>query len=105
MQLMMDASTGLPKVAGVLPGSPAESAGLRAGDFLLKVEGQPTAGQPLAQVTEEIRGLTLGRVAVTIQRAGSSNLTFVIPRTSWNALGMTNMYSPPATIPANRPTR
>jgi hypothetical protein len=45
-------------------------------------------------VVEEIRGMILGWVTVTVQRPGSSNLTLVVPRSSWNALGMTNMYSP-----------
>jgi membrane-associated protease RseP (regulator of RpoE activity) len=99
LQLKMDVSTGLPEVAGVVRGSPAETAGLRAGDLLLKVGDQATTGQSLAQVVEEIRGLTLGRVTVTVQRPGSSNLTFEMPRSSWNALGMTNMYSAPAAIP------
>ena len=105
LQLMMDVSAGLPKVAGVIRGSPAESAGLRAGDLILNVDEQATAGQPLAQVVEELRGLTLGRVTVTVQRPGSTNLVLTMSRSSWNSLGITNMYSPPAAIPANRATR
>jgi carboxyl-terminal processing protease len=102
---MMDVSSGLPKVVAVLRGSPAESAGLRAGDLILNVDEQATAGQSLAQVTEEIRGLTLGPVTLTVQRPGSTNLVITMSRSSWNSLGITNMYSPPAAIPANGPTR
>jgi C-terminal processing protease CtpA/Prc len=105
LQLMMDVSSGLPKVVAVLRGSPAESAGLRAGDLILNVDEQATAGQSLAQVTEEIRGLTLGPVTLTVQRPGSTNLVITMSRSSWNSLGITNMYSPPAAIPANGPTR
>jgi C-terminal processing protease CtpA/Prc len=94
MAMKMDVSTGLPIAVEVLRGSPAESAGLRAGDIILKVGDRATAGQPLLQVVEEIRGMILGWVTVTVQRPGSSNLTLVVPRSSWNALGMTNMYSP-----------
>ena len=105
LQLMMDVSSGLPKVLAVLRGSPAESAGLLAGDLILKVDGQATAGQTLAQVTEEMRGLTLGPVTLTVQRPGSTNLVLTMSRSSWNSLGLTNMYSAPATIPTNGPTR
>lgn len=101
LQLTMDGSAGLPKVAGVLRGSPAESAGLRAGDLILKVDEQATAGQTLAQVTEEMRGLTLGPVTLTVQRPGSTNLVITMSRSSWNSLGLTNMYS----APTNRATR
>ena len=105
LMLMMDHPAGPPKVAGVLPGSPAESAGLRAGDLILNVGERATAGQPLAKVIEEIRGLTLGRVTVTVQRPGSTNLVLTMSRSSWNSLGKTNMYSAPVAIPTNLPTR
>jgi membrane-associated protease RseP (regulator of RpoE activity) len=105
LQLTVDGSAGLPRVVGVLRGSPAESAGLRAGDVILNVDDRATAGQPLAQVMEEIRGLTLGRVTLTVQRPGSTNLVITMSRSSWNSLGITNMYSAPAAIPTNGATR
>lgn len=103
--LTMDVSAGLPKVAGVIHGSPAESAGLRAGDLILNVDEQATTGQTLAQVLEEIRGLTLGRVTIRVQRPGSTNLVLTMSRSSWNSLGTTNMYSAPAASPTNGATR
>jgi membrane-associated protease RseP (regulator of RpoE activity) len=100
--LRMDNGTAFPAVAEVLHGSPAEIAGLRAGDLIIKVGNRATSGQPLNQVVEEIRGFALGHVTMTIQRSGSTNLTLAMPRSSWSALGMTNVYSPP---PSNLPMR
>ena len=93
--LSVDATTGLPKIISVLPGSPAETAGLRADDTIVRINDVPTAGQKLAQVVDAIRGFTGGEVAVTVQRADSTNLTFVIHRASWSALGVTNQYGAP----------
>jgi carboxyl-terminal processing protease len=39
-----------------LPGSPAERAGLKAGDNILKVDGQETAGWTLQETVAKIRG-------------------------------------------------
>lgn len=95
VMLAMDNATGLPIVHNVLPGSSAQSAGLLAGDIITKVNDKPTAGQTLTQVVEAIRGFTGGRVMVTVQRAGSTNLTLVIQRSSWNSLGLTNSFQTP----------
>jgi PDZ domain len=88
--LAMDGSNRFPVVMTVLPGSPAEKAGLHPRDVITRLGDWPTAGQPLAQVVEKLRGITGGRVTVEIQRQGSTNLVFVIQRSSWNALHVTN---------------
>src|SRR5579863_10338635 len=46
--MMMDQSTGHPRIQSLVPGSPAADAGLQAGDELLQVNDLVTAGQPLA---------------------------------------------------------
>jgi carboxyl-terminal processing protease len=43
-------------VMSPLPGSPAERAGLKAGDNILKVDGQETAGWTLQETVAKIRG-------------------------------------------------
>ncbi len=93
--LTVDGTTGLPRIASVLPGSPAETAGLLAGDTIVRINESPTAGQKLAQVVDAIRGFSAGEVTVTVQRADSTNLTFVIHRASWSALGVTNQSGAP----------
>lgn len=52
-----------------LSGSPAEKAGLKAGDTIVKVGGKSTEGQSLDQVVSEIRGAKGSPVTLTIIRA------------------------------------
>jgi hypothetical protein len=58
------------KVAGVTPGSPAEKAGVKEGDVLLKVAGQDVAN--LAGFSAILRGLVPGQtVRVILSRGGA----------------------------------
>ncbi len=95
--LRMDPASGLPIVQGVGVGSPAEAAGLHVGDLITQLNGMATAGQPLRQIVETFRGFTLASVSVTVRRAGITNLTFVIGRTSWNSLLKTTYNQVPST--------
>ena len=57
------------KVAGVTPGSPAEKAGVKEGDVLLKVDGKDVAN--LQGFSGILRGLTPGQtVKVVLSRGG-----------------------------------
>jgi carboxyl-terminal processing protease len=58
-----------PHVVVVAPidGSPAEHAGLRAGDIILKVAGQDVTDWPLARVAERITGRAGTKVTLTVQ--------------------------------------
>ena len=69
IQLVAAADAGAPpRVAAVVPGSPAASAGVRAGDALLSIDGRSAAGRPvedLARVlsrsaTIEVQSATAG---------------------------------------------
>lgn len=53
-----------------LPETPADRAGLRAGDFILKIDDQDTAGMPLEIAVSNIRGQKGSTVALTILRGG-----------------------------------
>ena len=86
--MLIDPKTGVPVIHQVMAGSPAEAAGLHDGDVVLKVNGIATSGQKLAQVVDSIRGFTGGGVTLTIQRTGSTNLEFVLHRSSWKHLGV-----------------
>jgi S1-C subfamily serine protease len=58
------------RVAGVTPGSPAEKAGVKEGDVLLKVADQEVAN--LAGFSAILRGLAPGQtVKVILSRAGA----------------------------------
>lgn len=86
--LSLDTATGLPRVMSVKAGSPADKAGLRAGDVITRINGATTTGQKLAEVVMAIRGFSLGSVAITVLR-GQTNATileFDIRRNSMNSL-------------------
>ncbi len=59
---------GPPAIAAVLPRSPAERAGLRVGDVLLEVNGQPVA--TLEAVREALLSLQSGPLALVVSRGG-----------------------------------
>jgi membrane-associated protease RseP (regulator of RpoE activity) len=82
----VDPATGLPTIHAVAIGSPAERAGLRAGDMITKVDGVSVRGRPEAQVAENIRGMSFGSVTIDVSRGGATNLQYVVPRSSWGSL-------------------
>jgi S1-C subfamily serine protease len=88
--MQADPATGVPLIQKVLDGSPAQKAGLRAGDLVIAVGGVSTSGRLLSQNVESIRGFVAGSVTLTIQRQGSTNLQCVIHRSSWKTLGVPN---------------
>lgn len=57
-------------VIAPLKSSPAEKAGILAGDFILKVNNEAIAGMPLAQVVSKVRGDKGTKVHLTLGRAG-----------------------------------
>ena len=88
VMLGVNPTNGLLMVMQVVPGSPAEKAGLIKGDLITQVNGVATAGRGLAQNVESIRGFVTGSVTLTIQRQGSTNQELVIHRSSWKNLGV-----------------
>lgn len=57
-------------VVAPLKNSPAEAAGVRAGDLVVKVNGEPTKGWLLTQAVAKIRGEKGTKVKLTLQRDG-----------------------------------
>jgi carboxyl-terminal processing protease len=58
---------GLPLIVGVFRGSPADGAGLKAGDVVLAVDGKMTAGEDLDSVIARVRGEAGTPVVLTIR--------------------------------------
>ena len=67
---------GFIKIAQPFPDTPAMRAGLQAGDYITKVDGDPihigTRGQTLLDVVDVLRGIIGTEVTVTVQRRGYS---------------------------------
>lgn len=66
----MDMQQGRPVVQSVFPGSPAERAGLRAGDAITAVDGNDVQGLALEAVIALIRGAPGTAVTLTVMRPG-----------------------------------
>ena len=66
-------------VNAVFAGDPAERAGLRPGDRIVRVDGEEADGLSLVDVLQRLRGPAGTTVGVTVQRAGEA-VDLVIPR-------------------------
>jgi carboxyl-terminal processing protease len=84
-------STGELKVNRVLPGSPAEAGGIKAGDLITAVDGVSAADWTYTQLASKIRGKAGTSVKVTVVHAGSTtpvDITMIranvnVPLVSW----------------------
>ncbi|MBA3944136.1 MAG: S41 family peptidase [Herpetosiphonaceae bacterium] len=90
----VDIEGGVPTIVSPIEGSPAEAAGVKSGDVIVKVNGKTTEGLTIAEVVAEIRGKPGTPVTITIRHLGeelTKDLTITraavtIPSTSWSML-------------------
>lgn len=79
--VQLDTSTGLPKISGVIAGSPAEEANLRAEDLIYEVDGTSTYGLNLTEAVALIKGPEGTTVEITLIREGESDyMTLTLTR-------------------------
>ena len=69
----IDADTSLPRLTGIIEGTPAQESGLRAGDLLYKVDGEEVQGLELTQVVSKIKGEEGTSVHLTIIKEGATD--------------------------------
>jgi carboxyl-terminal processing protease len=65
---------GRPKVVRPISGSPAERAGITAGDRILAIDGADTEGWPLARVVRALQGPPRSTVSLVLSRGSASEL-------------------------------
>jgi carboxyl-terminal processing protease len=70
-------------IVSVLPGTPAEKAGIKAGDVITAVDGQSTKGWTADDAVNHIRGQANTQVRVDVSRNGQS-LSFTMTREEIN---------------------
>jgi carboxyl-terminal processing protease len=61
----------VPVVMSVFGGTPADTAGLRSGDRIIKIEGDSTHGIDLQDIVDKLRGTPGEGVVITIDRPGA----------------------------------
>jgi carboxyl-terminal processing protease len=76
---------GLPVIVAPFDGSPADKAGVRAGDIIIEVNGEDVTTLPLNEVVDRIRGEEGTEVIITVFRPDSNeSLEFKIVRAEIN---------------------
>ncbi|HVB76833.1 MAG TPA: S41 family peptidase [Candidatus Nitrosotalea sp.] len=75
---------GRPVVTGIVPGSPAQAAGLSDGDVVVTIAGQDTAGLTQSQTLSLISGPLGSQVLLGVRR-GLASLTISVRRASFSA--------------------
>lgn len=66
----LDAESSLPKISGVIKGTPAEEVGLRNNDLLYEIDGTSTYGLTLSEAVALIKGEENTQVVLSILRDG-----------------------------------
>ncbi len=72
---------GVVKVISPIDGSPAEEVGVKAGDYIVKINGTQVQGKTLSEAVELMRGPIGSEIEITVRRIGVRKaLTFKIIR-------------------------
>jgi carboxyl-terminal processing protease len=71
---------GLVRVVSPIDDTPAARAGLKPGDLITRLDGQPVLGMTLPQAVEKMRGPINSDIKLTIRRAGRSPFDVTLTR-------------------------
>ena len=72
---------GVVKVISPIDGSPAEEVGVKAGDYIVKINGTQVQGKTLTEAVDLMRGPVGSEIEITVRRLGVRKaLTFIIIR-------------------------
>lgn len=66
----LDSATGAPVFTGIMPGTPAEKAGLKVGDIICQVDGVDTLSMDTSEVANLVKGEEGTSVTIKVSRDG-----------------------------------
>ena len=97
--VMLSNADGIFLVDRVIPGSPAEAAGVKAGDQITAVDGVNTAGMSFSDLSSKIRGDAGTKVTITVIHRGSTTAVdititranIVVPLADWGMVPGTHV--------------
>ncbi|OPY58100.1 MAG: putative CtpA-like serine protease [Pelotomaculum sp. PtaU1.Bin035] len=73
-----------PVVVDTIENTPAEKAGIKPNDQVIKVDGEDVANEPLGKVVQKIRGPEGTKVLLNIRREGADDFELELARSSIN---------------------
>ena len=90
---------GQPIIVAPIPGSPAQRAGVRPGDVIVRVDGREVVGLTIQQIVNLVRGPAGTSVTLTVLHRGDTTLTDItivrakitVPNVSWIILPETEV--------------
>lgn len=88
----INSQTKVPTITKVFENSPADKQGLKAGDQIKAIDGQPTARMSLEQVIKLIRGKDGTQVTLRIARPGNNTLNISLTRGQIIDIKFANVY-------------
>lgn len=96
---LVEERDGFPVIVAPFDDSPAMRAGLKPGDIILEVNGEPTANRPLTEVIDEILGPAGTQVRLTLQDPETNEVREVsitrerieVENVTWQILPETNI--------------
>ncbi len=71
--MSLDPATGLARIAGVIPGTPAEESGLRENDVIYMVDEEQIQGLELSEIVSKVKGEEGTKVHLTVYREGETD--------------------------------
>lgn len=107
--LYLEGRPDYPRVQEVFTNSPAEKAGMKAGDIIKKVDGTDIKGWPLASAVERIKGAVGTDVVLVIDREGAEIIVGLkrehlsVPTTESKIVGEKTGYIAVKSFGANTP--
>lgn len=100
LQIALDEETGVLQVITPIAGSPAEKAGIKPGDRILKIDGVSTTQFTLDEAATQMRGPMGSQVVLTVvgRQSEAQEVTLVRDRIALNPV-IAQLRSSPGTVP------